>query len=255
MLHPIRLWTLTWKETYRFLKVWGQTVGSPVVIAFMYFAVFGGALGTRITELEGVEYAVFIIPGLVLLQSTTNAFMNPSSSLIIAKYSGTMSDILLPPLSALEKTLGYLLGGLIRGLMVSILIFVVAGIFTGKYIPEHWGAFLAMLFLANGIFALAGTLVGIWAKSFDQISGVSTFVITPMGFLGAIFYSLDMLPPLAQKLSLFNPFFYFADGLRYGFLGIKEIDPIYSIGLSALLFFGFFGLNLWAFHKNWRLGI
>jgi len=98
MIHPIRLWTLTWKETYRFLKVWSQTVGSPVVIAVMYFAVFGGALGSRITELKGVEYSIFIIPGLVLLQSTTNAFMNPSSSLIIAKYSGTMSDILLPPL-------------------------------------------------------------------------------------------------------------------------------------------------------------
>ena len=110
-------------------------MGSPVVIAFMYFAVFGGALGTKITELNGVPYAVFIIPGLVLLQSTTNAFMNPSSSLIIAKYSGTMSDILLPPLSALEKTLGYLLGGLIRGLMVSVLIFAVAGFFTGTYSP------------------------------------------------------------------------------------------------------------------------
>lgn len=255
MIHPIRLWTLTKKETARFLKVWGQTVGSPVVIAFMYFAVFGGALGSRITELNGVPYPVFIIPGLVLLQSTTNAFMNPSSSLIIAKYSGTMSDILLPPLSALEKTLGFLIGGLVRGFLVSILIFAVAGVFTGVYWPEHWGIFLAMLLLANGVFSLAGTLVGIWAKTFDHISGVSTFVITPMGFLGAIFYSLEMLPPLAQKLSLFNPFFYFADGLRYGFLGINEVSPLLSVGLSALLFVIFFTLNLIAFAKNWRLGI
>ncbi len=255
MIHPIRLWTLTWKETCRFLKVWSQTVGSPVVIAVMYFAVFGGALGSKITELKGVPYSIFIIPGLVLLQSTTNAFMNPSSSLIIAKYSGTMSDILLPPLSALEKTLGYLLGGLFRGIMVSILIFLVAGFFTGKYIPEHWDVFILMLILANGAFALLGTLVGIWAKNFDQISGFSTFVITPMGFLGAIFYSLEMLPPLAQKMSLFNPFFYFSDGLRYGFLGVNEVDPQFSIGMTLAIFVVLFILNLWAFHKNWRLGI
>lgn len=255
MIHPIRLWTLTWKETSRFLKVWTQTVGSPVVIAVMYFAVFGGALGSKITELKGVPYAVFIIPGLVLLQSTTNAFMNPSSSLIIAKYSGTMSDILLPPLSAVEKTLGYLFGGLLRGLMVSGLIFTVAGIFTGKFIPEHWGVFFLMLFLANGVFALMGTLVGIWAKNFDQISGFSTFIITPMGFLGAIFYSLEMLPPLAQKLSLLNPFFYFADGLRFGFLGINEVSPWLSISIAASIFLVLLGLNLWAFAKNWRLGI
>lgn len=255
MIHPIRLWTLTRKETVRFLKVWTQTVGSPVVIAIMYFAVFGGALGSRITELNGVPYAVFIIPGLVLLQSTNNAYQNPASSLIIAKYSGTMSDILLPPLSALEKTLGYAFGGLLRGLMVSILIFTVAGIFTGKYVPEHWGMFVAMLFFANGAFALLGTLIGIWAKNFDQISGFSTFVLTPMGFLGAIFYSLDMLPPLAQTISLFNPFFYFADGLRYGFLGVNEVNPLLSLGMTAGIFFVLFGVNLLAFHKNWRLGI
>lgn len=255
MIHPRRLWTLTYKETSRFLKVWTQTVGSPVVIAIMYFAVFGGALGSKISELKGVPYSIYIIPGLVLLQSSSNAFMNPSSSLVIAKYSGTLSDILLPPLSALEKTLGYLFGGLLRGLMVSLLIFTVAGIFTGKFIPEHWGIFIAMLLLANGAFALLGTLVGIWAKSFDQISGFTTFIITPMGFLGAIFYSLEMLPVYAQKLSLLNPFFYFADGLRYGFLGIKEVEPMQSVGMAGLIFVILFFLNWLAFFKNWRLGI
>lgn len=254
-MNYIRLKTLIWKETWRFLKVWTQTVGSPVVIAVMYFAVFGGALGSRITELQGVPYAVFIIPGLVLLQSTTNAFMNPSSSLIISKYSGTLSDILLPPLSAVEKTVGFLAGGLIRGVMVSLLIFAVAGVFTGVYIPAHWGIFLLMLFLANGIFALLGTLVGIWAQSFDQISGFSTFVITPMGFLGAIFYSLDMLPLVAQKISLLNPFFYLADGLRYGFLGIAEITPWISMSLATSIFLVLLALNLWAFRTNWRLSV
>ncbi len=251
----IRFKTLLWKETSRFFKVWGQTVASPVVIAVMYFAVFGGALGSKIEEINGVPYSVFIIPGLVLLQATNNAFMNPSSSLIIAKYSGTMSDILLPPLTPLEKTLGYMLGGVVRGVMVSVLIFIVAGIFTGKYFPEHWGVFLLMIFLSNAIFATAGTLVGIWAKTFDQTSGISTFIITPMGFLGGIFYSLDMLPPLAQTLSQFNPFFYLADGLRYGFLGIAEVSPMMSLSVSVVILVILFTANYWAFARNWRLGI
>ncbi len=245
--------TLAWKECYRFLKVWTQTLISPVIIAVMYFAVFGGALGSRITEINGIPYALFIVPGLVLLQSTTNAFMNPSSSLIIMKYSGTLSDLLLPPLSALEKTLGYMTGGIVRGLLVSTLIFAVAAVFTGKIVPHDWGVFLLMLFLANGIFTLLGTILGIWAKTFDHISGFSTFVITPMGFLGAIFYSLEMLPPLAQKLSLFNPFFYLADGLRYGFLGIAEVDVKYSLIASGVIFLLLFAANFWAFRTGWRL--
>ena len=252
-MNVTRLWTLAWKESYRFLKVWSQTLMSPVIIAVMYFAVFGGALGSRITEINGVPYALFIVPGLVLLQSTTNAFMNPSSSLIIMKYSGTLSDLLLPPLSALEKTLGFMIGGLIRGLLVSLLIFIVAGLFTGKFIPHDWTVFLLMLFFANGIFTLLGTLIGIWAKSFDHISGFSTFVITPMGFLGAIFYSLEMLPPLAQKISLFNPFFYLADGLRYGFLGISEVNINYSLIAAGTIFSVLFFTNWLAFYKGWRL--
>lgn len=252
-MNTIRLWTLTKKECHRFLKVWSQTVMSPVIIAIMYFAVFGGALGSRITEINGVAYSIFIIPGLILLQSTTNAFMNPSSSLIIMKYSGNISDLLLPPLSALEKTLGFLFGGVVRGLLVSICIFAVAAIFTGRFIPENLGAMLLMLFLANGIFTLLGILIGIWAKTFDHISGFSTFVITPMGFLGAIFYSLEMLPPLAQTLSKFNPFFYLADGLRWAFLGINEVSPLMSFGISGFIFVALFVACFWAFHTGWRL--
>ncbi len=251
----IRLKTLVWKETHRFLKVWLQTVLSPVVLAIMYFAVFGGALGSKISEINNIPYAIFIIPGLVLLQSTTNSFNNPSSSLIIAKYNGNISDLLLPPLSALEKTLGFLLGGIFRGLMVAVLIFITAGIFTGKFFPEHWFYLLLMLFFANGIFAALGTLLGIWAKNFDQIAGFSTFIITPMGFLGAIFYSLEMLPPTAQIISKFNPFFYLADGLRWSFLGIAEVDPSFSFGISGGLFFIFFGLTYWAFQSGWKLKV
>lgn len=252
-MNLIRLKTLTYKETHRFLKVWLQTLMSPVVVAVMYFAVFGGALGSEIKEINGIPYPIFIIPGLVLLQATNNAFQNASSSLIISKYSGTMSDLLLPPLTTMEKVLGFMFGGVVRGFLISILIFITAGIFTGKFIPEHWGAFFLMLFLANGIFAIFGTIAGIWAKTFDQSSGISTFIIMPMGFLGAVFYSLEMLPPLAQTISLFNPFFYLADGLRWSFLGVNEVDPSLSFGISGAIFFILFGINYWMFHTGWRI--
>ncbi len=254
-MNLIRLRTLIYKETHRFLKVWLQTLMSPVIIAVMYFAVFGGALGSQIAEIKGIPYAVFIIPGLVLLQSTNNAFMNPSSSLIISKYSGTMSDLLLPPITPMEKVLGFLFGGVVRGFLIALLIFITAGIFTGKFFPEHWIGFFVILFLANGLFSILGTIAGIWAKTFDQSSSISTFIITPMGFLGAVFYSLEMLPPLAQKISMLNPFFYLVDGLRWSFLGISEVSPYLSFGVSLGLFCVFFAINYGLFKTGWRLKI
>lgn len=246
----IRIWSLSKKETHRFLKVWGQTVFSPVVVALLYFAVFGGALSSKITEISGISYLAFIVPGLALLQSTTNAFTNPSSSLIISKYHGTITDLLLPPFTALEKTLGYLFGGLVRGMMVTVIIFLVAASFIEGFWPIHFWALVGMFFLANGIFSVLGTLIGIWGKTFDQISMVTTFLITPMGFLGGTFYSIEMLPPLAQKLSQFNPFLYFVDGARWAFFGQSDFDPLLDFSVAGVIFIVLFGLNWMVFRKG-----
>lgn len=249
----VRLWTLTKKECHRFLKVWVQTVMSPVIIALLYFAVFGAALSSRIDEFSGIPYLAFIIPSLALLQATVNAFQNPSSSIIISEYHGTISDLLVSPLSGLEKTIGYFLGGVARGMLVTLVVFFVAFFFVDDFLPKHPFWLLCMCFLANAIFSLMGTLVGIWGKTFDQISGVTTFIITPMAFLGGVFYSIDVLPSLAQKLTLLNPFFYFVDGSRWAFFGVSDFNPLFSFVISGVLFIILFLLTWWAFRKDWRM--
>lgn len=249
----IRTWTLTKKEIHRFLKVWVQTLASPVVVALLYFAVFGGALSSQIDGFFGIPYMAFVVPGLALLQSTSNAFQNASSSLIIAKYHGTIAEIMMAPLSPLEKTVGYFLGGLFRGMLVALVVIAVSFLFVPDLCPQHfWWAIFA-LFLTNGIFSILGTLVGIWGKTFDQMSFMTNFVITPMAFLGGVFYSVQALPPLAQTLTLFNPFFYCVDLLRWAFFGVADISPVISATVLLLLFVVCFILNLLAFAKDWRL--
>jgi ABC-2 type transport system permease protein len=252
-MNPVRLWTLTKKECHRFLKVWLQTIMSPIIIAVLYFAVFGAALSSRIVEFSGIPYLAFIVPGLALLQSTVNAFQNPSSSIIISEYHGTISDLLVSPLTGLEKTIGYFLGGLARGMMVTIVIFLIAFFFIPDFVPQHPLWLFWMCFLANGIFSLLGTIAGIWAKTFDQISGFTTFLITPMAFLGGVFYSMDVLPPIAQKLTLLNPFFYFVDGSRWAFFGVSDFNPVISFAISIAFFVVFFLITWWAFSKDWRM--
>ncbi len=252
-MNVIRLYTLTRKETHRFLKVWMQTVFSPVVIAVMYFAVFGGALSSRIVEFNDIPYLAFIVPGLALLQATTNAFQNPSSSLIIARYQGLLPDLLMSPLTAMEKTLGYLLGGVIRGVIVTMLIFAVAAFFVRDFWPAHWFALALITFLASGTFSLMGTLVGIWSKTFDGVAGITTFVITPMAFLGGVFYSINSLPDLARQLSHINPFFYFVDATRWAFFGVSDISPILAFGVAVGFFVFFFVSTYLAFATDWRM--
>ncbi len=249
----IRLWTLTKKESHRFLKVWLQTIMSPVIIAILYFAVFGAALNSRIGEFSGIPYLAYIVPGLALLQSTTNAFQNPSSSIIISEYHGTIADLLMSPLTAFEKTLGYFFGGVLRGMIVLFVIFLIAGLMVPQFFPIHIAALLLMCFLANGIFSFLGTLAGIWAKTFDQISAITTFLITPMAFLGGVFYSVHNLPVLAQKLTLLNPFFYFVDGARWAFFGVSDISPIISFSVTISLFLILFLITFFAFQKDWRM--
>lgn len=252
-MNLIRLFAITRRESHRFLKVWTQTLLSPIVIAIMYFAAFGGALSSQVPEIQGISYFLFVLPGIILLQSTSNAFQNSSSSLIIAKYQGNISTLLITPLSPLEKTLGYLLGGILRGVLVAVIIFLLSLLFIDIPFPQHPFLLLFLLIVSNGIFALLGTLSGLWAKTFDHVAGFTTFLITPMGFLGGTFYSIHMLPPIAKALSYSNPFFYFVDALRWSFFGISDVAPALSISLTIILFIVLFLSIYWAFATNWRL--
>ncbi len=227
-------WTLFVKEVRRFLRVPGQTLLSPVVTTVLYFVVFGWSLGGRLREVEGVPYARFIVPGLVALGVVTNAYSNTASSLFVMKLQGTVVDLLVAPLTYGEILWAFVLAGVLRGLVVGGVMWGVAGLFEGFGVA-HPAVALALVVLAAILFAALGLVTAIWASSFEQVNFIPTFFITPLTFLGGVFYSVEMLPPAFRRFTLANPIFYMVDGLRYGMLGISDASPWTGAALLAVL--------------------
>ncbi|HET6438493.1 MAG TPA: ABC transporter permease, partial [Anaeromyxobacter sp.] len=211
--------TLFAKEVRRFLRVPGQTLLSPLVTTTLYFLVFGYSLGGRLREVEGVPYARFIVPGLVTLGVVSNAYMNSSSSLFVMKIQGTIVDLLVSPLTHGEMLAGFLGAAVVRGLLVGVVMWAVAGVFGGFELA-HPALALALLALAAVSFAALGFTTAIWATSFEQVNFIPTFLITPLTFLGGVFYSAAMLPAALRRFTLANPVFYVVDGVRFGMLGL-----------------------------------
>ncbi len=212
------LWTLYAKEVRRFLNVSTQTILAPIITSLLFLAIFTLALGRTIPSLGSVSFAEFLAPGLIMMAILQNSFANTSSSLVISKIQGNIVDLLMPPLSPSELTLGLACGGLSRGLVVGLSvglgmwIFLPIGLYDPVFVVFH--AVNASLMLA-----LLGMVGGIWSEKFDHIAAVTNFVITPMSFLSGTFYSIERLPDNWQLIALLNPFFYLIDGFRYGFIG------------------------------------
>jgi len=224
--------TLFVKEVRRFLRVPGQTLLSPLVTTTLYFVVFGWSLGSRLKEVEGVPYARFIVPGLVTLGVVSNAYLNSASSLFVMKLQGTVIDILVSPLSYGEILSAFLAAAAVRGLMVGVLMWLVAGVFTGFALAHALHALLLLVLVAVA-FAALGFMTAVWASSFEQVNFFPTFIITPLTFLGGVFYSAGMLPPGLRLVTTLNPVFYMVDGVRYGMLGLSDAPP--AAGLAILL--------------------
>jgi ABC-2 type transport system permease protein len=224
--------TLLHKEVRRFLRVPGQTVLSPLITTTLYFVVFGFSLGSQLREVEGVPYARFIVPGLVTLGVVSNAFLNTASSMFVMKLQGTIVDLLVSPLGYGEILAGFVGAAVLRGLLVGMVMWAVAGVFTGFGLAHPLFA-LAMLVLVATAFAALGFMTSVWASSFEQVNFFPTFVITPLTFLGGVFYSARMLPPVLRELTLVNPIFYVVDGVRYGMLGLSDGHP--SAGLAIVV--------------------
>ena len=226
------LWTLYLREVRRFLNVYTQTLVAPVITALLFLAIFVLALGRQLSGLGGVTFAEFLMPGLAMMAIMQNAFANTSSSLVIAKVQGNIVDILMPPLSPGELTLGMAGGGLSRGLLVGLTVslamapFVPIGLHDPLLVVFH--AVNASLMLA-----LLGMAGGIWSEKFDHIAAVTNFVVTPMTFLSGTFYSIERLPENWQFVALLNPFFYLIDGFRYGFIG--HADGSLAVGAAVVL--------------------
>ncbi|ACL64238.1 ABC-2 type transporter [Anaeromyxobacter dehalogenans 2CP-1] len=226
--------TLFAKEVRRFLRVPGQTLLSPLVTTTLYFVVFGYSLGARLADVEGVPYARFIVPGLVTLGVVTNAYLNSASSLFVMKLQGTMVDLLVSPLSYGEVLAGFMGAAVVRGILVGGVMWVVAGLFGGFQLAHPLTA-VALLVLVAVVFAALGVVTAIWASTFEQVNFFPTFFITPLTFLGGVFYSIEMLPPALRRLTALNPIFYMVDGVRFGMLGISDAAPWVGAAMLALL--------------------
>ena len=241
--------TLLGKEVRRFLKVYQQTLMAPAGTALLFMAVFTLALGGRRGDVFGVPFSHFLAPGIIMMAVLQNAFANASSSIVVAKVQGNIIDVLMPPLSALELTSAYALGGVVRGLAVAAVAAIVIFPFAWSGIAHpFWAAGFAVV--GALIFALVGAITGIWAEKFDHTALVTNFIITPLAFLSGTFYSIRILPEPWQTISAVNPVHFLIDGFRYGVLGEADSDPrlgmAVSLAMAAFLF--------WLCHRMFSTG-
>jgi ABC-2 type transport system permease protein len=219
------------KEVRRFLRVPGQTILQPLISTSLYFVVFGYTLGGRQQQVEGVPYVQYIVPGLVFLGVANNAFLNASSSFFITKIQGTIVDLLVAPLGPVELLFGFITGAMVRGLLVGLLTWVVALLFTGAHLVNVFETAL-FLGLSAYVFSVLGLLAGVWAEKFEQINFFPTFLMLPLTFLGGVFYSVRGLPEPFRTVSLFNPVVHMVEGLRAGMLGLEQTS---LLGLAMLV--------------------
>ena len=251
-MNPIGFRTLLAKETRRFLRVPGQTLAQPVVTTALYFLVFGFALGGRVRELDGVPYIRFIVPGLVMLSVIQNAFLNSASSMFIMKVQGTIVDILVAPLSTLDLVLAFTLAATIRGLLVGGIVWLVAALFTGFQVAHPFWVVLFSL-LVGSTFGLIGLAVAVWSDKFEQLNLIPTFVITPLTFLGGVFYSAKMLPAPFSAITRANPILYMVEGLRYGLLGVGSSSPLLGLGITLSFCLTALALVWWMLSTGYKL--
>ena len=226
--------TITRKEILRFSRIWVQTIIPPVVMVALYFVIFGNLIGQRIGEMDGMKYIDFIMPGLVMMSIITNSYTNVVSSFYGAKYSRHIEEIQIAPVPNIVILLGFISGGMVRGICVGIAVTLVSLLFTEFTIYNPLVVLLVAL-LTSCLFSLAGLINAIFANSFDDISIIPTFVLTPLTYLGGIFYSIKMLPEFWQTVSLGNPILYMVNSFRYGFRGSSDIDLLTAI--LVILFF------------------
>ena len=248
----IRFATLVRREVTRFLKIKRQTVGAPLLETFLYISVFGAALGSRIDTRHGFDYVVFVIPGLIMMAWAMNSFSNNASSILQQKFQGAIQDQLSSPASPLELLTAFSLGGFTRGLAVAALTFIAASLLVDLPV-DHVLVLIPSLFLVGFFFSQLGVLIGVRAEQFDDVAFAQTFILTPLIFLGGVFYSAALLPEPFQTLTHFNPVYYMINLVRYGFLGFTEASVALSLLALAAATAALFAANLRLFSQGYKL--
>jgi ABC-2 type transport system permease protein len=249
--HRGLLW-LTGREVLRVGKLWTQTIAAPVLSSFLFIVVFGLSLGARISRIDGFEYQVFIVPGLITMAMVQAAYSNNASSLFQARFDRYLHDVLAAPMRNWEVNLGLSLGGAVRALAIALSLFALALPVTGIPVREPL-VLAAAVALALVLFSCLGVIVGIYAETFDHHMFVNNILILPLTFLGGVFYSIDRLPSPWQEISHANPIFYLINAVRYGFLGTADVSVALSLGITALLAAGAVAWSSWLFATGRRL--
>jgi ABC-2 type transport system permease protein len=240
------------RETRRVLKLWTQTVAAPVLSSFLFIAVFGLSLGGRIREFGGVDYEVFIVPGLITMAMIQAAYANNSASVFQARFDRYLHDVLAAPMRSWEVNLGLSVGGIVRALMIGAGLLVCTMPLIDVPVREPLVLALALA-LGLTLFASFGVVVGIYATSWDHTAFVTNIVILPLSFLGGVFYSVDVLPSPWEEISHLNPIFYLLNAVRYGFLGTSDVSVALSLGVTAALALGVVAWSTWLFQTGRRL--
>ena len=245
-------YALFYKEVKRFWRVSFQTVAAPVLTAILYLMIFGHVLEDHVKVYDAISYTAFLIPGLVMMSLLQNSFANTSSSLIQSKITGNLIFVLLAPLSHFEFFSAYVLAAMVRGIAVG------AGVFLATYWFTDIGFYQPLWILAFGLLSAAllaalGLIAGIWAEKFDQLAAFQNFFIMPATMLSGVFYSIHSLPPIWQTISHFNPFFYMIDGFRFGFFGISDVSPWFSLVIISIFFLGVAALTLKLLSSGYKL--
>lgn len=236
--NTVALSTILRKEIVRILRIWPQTLLPSVITMSLYFIIFGSLIGSRIGDMGGFDYMQFIVPGIIMMAIITNSYMNTSSSFFSNKFGKSIEEILVSPTSNWVIITGFVLGGIFRGLCVGLLVTIVSLFFTKLHIANIL-VLISSVILTSILFSLAGMINGIFARKFDDVTIVPTFVLTPLTYLGGVFYSISLLPTFWYTLSLANPILYMVNLFRYGFLGVSDVNIYiaYSMIISFILIF------------------
>jgi len=239
-------------EMARALRTLMQSIASPILSTSLYFVVFGAAIGSQIGEMEGVSYGAFIIPGLVMLSILTESVSNASFGIYMPRFAGTIYEVLSAPVSYVEILLGYVGAAATKSIVLGLLILATARLFV-PYEIEHPVWMLGFLILTSVTFSLFGFILGVWADGFEKLQIVPLMIITPLTFLGGSFYSINMLPPIWQKITLLNPVVYLVSGFRWSFYGVADVNLYVCLGMTVLFLLICIAIVGWIFRTGYRL--
>ncbi|MBB70786.1 MAG: ABC transporter permease [Legionellales bacterium] len=241
--------TLIGKEIGRFLRIWPQTLLPSAITMTLYFVIFGNLIGSRIGNMDGYPYINYIVPGLVMMAVITGAYANTSSSFFSAKFQRSIEELLVSPMPNYLILLGYTLGGVLRGVLVGIIVLFISLFFTHLHVQNYFLMFVVMV-LSAFLFALAGLINAIYARKFDDVSIIPTFVLTPLTYLGGVFYSIDLLPEFWHKVSLVNPILYMVNAFRYSFIGVSDINIYIAFALILVFSAVFYLINIYLLKQS-----